>query len=170
MSMIKHAGSLLLVVAVAGAACHKRTPVTAAVSLVAALRASATPIRTVSTTAVGRRTNSVTASNTRVAAPGSGIYSTFTGGGYGNVTGTSPAAAEVAGLVERRVDMFDGRRRALWITRAGLELLAEASDELTGVDAQFTERLGEDTLAALAELPPPRLSAIEHALLAAGWD
>ena len=79
-------------------------------------------------------------------------------------------ALEAAGLVERRVDMFDGRRRALWITRAGLELLAEASDELTGVDAQFTERLGEDTLAALAELPPPRLSAIEHALLAAGWD
>ena len=77
---------------------------------------------------------------------------------------------EADGVVERRMDMFDGRRRALWITRAGVELLGEASDELTGVDAQFTERLGEDTLAALAELPPPRLSAIEHALLAAGWD
>src|SRR5437764_547606 len=44
MSMIKHAGSLLLVVAVAGAACHKRTPVTAAVGTTPA--ASATPTRT----------------------------------------------------------------------------------------------------------------------------
>lgn len=40
----------------------------------------------------------------------------------------------------------------------------------TGVDAQFTERLGEDTLAALAELPPPRLTAIEHAFRAVKWD
>src|SRR5947209_11633499 len=33
-----------------------------------------------------------------VAAPGVGIYATQSGGGYGTVTGTSPASAEVAGL------------------------------------------------------------------------
>ena len=33
-----------------------------------------------------------------VAAPGAGIYATQRGGGYGTVSGTSPAAAEVAGL------------------------------------------------------------------------
>ena len=60
--------------------------------------------------------------------------------------------------------MFDGRKRALAITRPGRELLAEAADELAIVDAQFADVAGEDVIRALAELAPPNLTAIEIAL------
>jgi DNA-binding MarR family transcriptional regulator len=77
---------------------------------------------------------------------------------------------ERAGLAERRLHGFDGRQRALHVTLAGTELVAEAADELATVDAQFSECVGEDVVKALAELPPPRLTSIEQALRTAGWD
>jgi DNA-binding MarR family transcriptional regulator len=76
---------------------------------------------------------------------------------------------ERAGLAERRMGMFDGRKRALWITRSGAELLAEAADELAVVDAQFLEHIGEEVIQALAQLPPRDLTPVEAALRAAGW-
>jgi hypothetical protein len=33
------------------------------------------------------------------------------------------------------------------------------------VDAQFTDRAGEEVIQALAELPPPNLTPLERALL-----
>jgi DNA-binding MarR family transcriptional regulator len=77
---------------------------------------------------------------------------------------------EDAGLAERRMHMCDGRKRALTITRAGTELVAEASDELAVVDAQFLERVGEDVVGALAELAPPNLTPIEMAFRWLGRD
>jgi DNA-binding MarR family transcriptional regulator len=74
-----------------------------------------------------------------------------------------------AGLAERRLDFYDARHRRLCPTQAGAELVAEASDEVATVDAQFLERIGEDSLTALAELPPPTLTAMERALVNLGW-
>jgi DNA-binding MarR family transcriptional regulator len=70
-----------------------------------------------------------------------------------------------AGLVQRMMPFYDGRQRLLDTTRAGAELVAEAADEIAIVDAQFTDRVGEKVIQALAELPPPNLTPIERALL-----
>lgn len=75
---------------------------------------------------------------------------------------------ERSGLVERRRRLFNARERALYVTRAGAELVAEAADELGAIDAQFVERVGEDAITALSELPPAVLSPLETALRAAG--
>jgi DNA-binding MarR family transcriptional regulator len=83
---------------------------------------------------------------------------------------TLASGLERDGLIERRPHMWDGRQRVLCVTRAGVELLAEAADELAAVDAQFLDRVGEDAVKALGELAPPNLNAVEQALRAAGWD
>ncbi len=100
----------------------------------------------------------------------------LTQGTLGEQLGLSkPAMSRVAsrlvaaGLAERLLDYRDARHRRLCATQAGADLTAEASDELAAIDAQFLERIGEETLTALAELPPPALTAMERALLAAGW-
>jgi MarR family transcriptional regulator, lower aerobic nicotinate degradation pathway regulator len=73
------------------------------------------------------------------------------------------------GLAERRVHVFDIRRRLLTLTVAGGELLAEASDELSGVEALCLEHMTEELRQRLAELPPPDLNPVEEALLLR-WD
>lgn len=73
------------------------------------------------------------------------------------------------GLAERHLDLWDARKRKLSITQAGVELVAEAADELAAVDDQFLERTGEESIQALAELLPPELSPVELAIRAAGW-
>ena len=77
-------------------------------------------------------------------------------------------ALEGDGLVERRWRLFDGRQGALYVTRAGAELVGEAADELAVIDAEFVDRVGEAGIKALAEIPPPRRTPIESALLPAG--
>jgi MarR family transcriptional regulator, lower aerobic nicotinate degradation pathway regulator len=75
---------------------------------------------------------------------------------------------EARGLAERRPHRFDRRRRALYVTPGGSELLAEAADELAAIDAQFADKVGEEAIRALSELPPPRLTPVEEAMRAAG--
>ena len=72
-------------------------------------------------------------------------------------------------LLQRPQHLYDPQRRALYITRGGGDLLADASTELARIDARFRRLVGQDVIQALGELPPPELSAIEQALLAAGW-
>lgn len=74
-----------------------------------------------------------------------------------------------AGLIERRLGYYDGRQRLLFPTQVGVDLVTPAVDELAAVDAQFLERIGEDTVTALAQLPPPRLSSMERAFINLGW-
>jgi DNA-binding MarR family transcriptional regulator len=77
---------------------------------------------------------------------------------------------EQAGLAERQMDWWDGRKRRLSITGAGAEIVAEAADELGAVEHSFIERVGEEAIQTLAELLPPDLSPVELALrAAAGW-
>jgi DNA-binding MarR family transcriptional regulator len=84
---------------------------------------------------------------------------------------TKAAMSEVAaglvgaGLLQRMMPFYDGRQRLLDTTRAGAELVSEAADEIAIVDAQFTDRAGEEVIHALAELPPPNLTPLERALL-----
>jgi DNA-binding MarR family transcriptional regulator len=71
---------------------------------------------------------------------------------------------EGQGLAERRTHPFDGRRRVLGLTEAGVELLAEAADEVAGVEALCLEHVTEELCARLAELPPEVLSPVEETL------
>jgi DNA-binding MarR family transcriptional regulator len=67
------------------------------------------------------------------------------------------------GLIDRRQDMFDPGRRAIYLTTRGQELLADASQALAPVDSHFRGCLGEEASLALAQLPPRSPTPIELA-------
>jgi DNA-binding MarR family transcriptional regulator len=67
-------------------------------------------------------------------------------------------ALDTAGYIEREIDIRDLRRRRLWISRSGQEVVEEVADLLTRIDGHWlfalerSERLA--FTAALRRLPP----------------
>lgn len=93
----------------------------------------------------------------------------------GERLGLSKSAASVlaAGLerrclLDRQQHIFSPGRRALYVTRAGADLVGDAADELAVVDLQFLECVPGEAIKALAELQPRDLTPVELALRAAG--
>lgn len=76
---------------------------------------------------------------------------------------------EGQGLILRDQDLFNPGRRALYVTRKGVQLLAEAADDMALIDAHFREHVDGGSIQALSELPPRSLSPIELAIRAAGY-
>jgi DNA-binding MarR family transcriptional regulator len=68
------------------------------------------------------------------------------------------------GFAQRQLEMRDLRRRLVAITREGAELLAEAADEVSAVEAECLEHVDEAQCRRLAELAPEPLSPIEENL------
>lgn len=73
-------------------------------------------------------------------------------------------------LVSRRQDLRSPRRRALYVTSTGVQLMANASRSVAAVDARFQHRIDNLSILALSELPPRSLTPVELAIRAAGWE
>jgi len=67
-------------------------------------------------------------------------------------------------LISRVQHPWRPGRRALYVTRRGLELLGELENELSAIDARFRKRVDTASLQALAEIPARDLTPIELAL------
>ena len=65
---------------------------------------------------------------------------------------------ETAGYIEREIDLRDLRRRRIWISRNGQEVVEEANERLNGVDkgwlSMLEPRERPGFTAALKRLPP----------------
>jgi DNA-binding MarR family transcriptional regulator len=66
------------------------------------------------------------------------------------------------GLAVRDFDYFDGRKRRLFITRAGAELVAEAADELASAADRFPPELTEQLAKLLPEDLGPILGKVQE--------
>jgi DNA-binding MarR family transcriptional regulator len=71
-------------------------------------------------------------------------------------------------LISRRQDLRSPRRRALYLTGTGVQLMADASRAVEAVDGRFRLRVDDPSILALSELPPRSLSPVELAIRALG--
>ncbi len=55
------------------------------------------------------------------------------------------------GYLERRPAPDDGRGRVLWLTERGLAFVGAIKDILTGIEAEWSQRLGADRFAVLQD-------------------
>ncbi len=55
------------------------------------------------------------------------------------------------GYLERRRAPDDGRGRVLWLTERGLAFVGAIKEIMTGIEAEWSERLGADRFATLQE-------------------
>lgn len=55
------------------------------------------------------------------------------------------------GYLERRPAQDDGRGRVLWLTERGLAFVGAIKEIVTGIEAEWSERLGADRFATLRE-------------------
>jgi DNA-binding MarR family transcriptional regulator len=58
---------------------------------------------------------------------------------------------ERLGYLERRPAPDDGRGRVLWLTERGLAFVGAIEEIMTGIEAEWSARLGADRFAALQE-------------------
>ncbi|HEX6460758.1 MAG TPA: MarR family winged helix-turn-helix transcriptional regulator [Thermoleophilaceae bacterium] len=73
------------------------------------------------------------------------------------------------GLVVQRLPWRDARRRDLYVTAAGAELMVSGITALARVDARLAAHIGDDAIRALPTLAPPNLTPVQTALRALGW-
>ena len=69
---------------------------------------------------------------------------------------------DTAGYIEREIDIRDLRRRRIWISWNGQQIVEEAAERLNGVDAAWLRALDprdRRIFAAALRLLPPALTA-----------
>ncbi|MCW5840217.1 MAG: S8 family serine peptidase [Caldilinea sp.] len=97
-----------------------------------------------------------------VAAPGEVIRTTFAGGGYGDISGTSAAAPFVAGLAGLLRSQYPD-----WPASLARAQVAMTANSLTGADPTYGWGMGSgriDAHGALTEQPRPQLVLRNHAI------
>ncbi len=85
-----------------------------------------------------------------VCAPGDNIYSTWPGGSYSNLTGTSmssPVVAGAAGVVKKQFPSYSGLQIA--------ERLKETSDDIYALNTSYTNKLGAGRINLYRALTDP---------------